>query len=406
MKKLTLIISLCLLVGCAVAAPTTQVQVKKLTEAVNKNEADIQEAESKLDKLSSRFNNLEYAVDKQKDIIAQEQATIENGLASSSRHLDMFALLIALGGIFLGWYISRKEKAMQKLLEDVTRKQEEITVLKNEVDTKKNDVESLKQDVDETSAKMQKLNDDINNDIEGLYQRLRREETRELLNRLVKVPFDIDNLLEILISRILQLEDFDTLLTAYTSLKQECEDAPLYEVISQVGNIQRRELSSKGKYLILFYQNFCGESMLNNSIREDVIEFLPYALECAFKSDIIISLTSLINVLNENNIQGRNEEILAQYIIALCQSDKSTYNEPYKIIVDTCDHSINLRNVWDQLVQFGVAIEAFGNLLCDRYKEDAEFITKVKKQIEISKNAEAQKRKADQTKMKNEPDSK
>ena len=385
MKKLTFFISLCLLVGGAVSAQTLQSRVNEVVETVNKNEAEIKEVESKIDKLSDRFDNLEYAVEKQKDLIAQEQTAIDNSLSAANQALSTFSyilgaigLIITVLGFGLGFYISRKHKKVKSLL--------------YEVEEKKTAVESLNKKISETSREMRNLNNGIKKDMEGLYRRLKREETKDLLNRLVKIPFDILNLIHILISRTLLLEDFDTLLTAYISLKQEYGDEPaVEEVVSQFGNRQQIELSCKGKYLSLFYQNFCGESMLNDSIREDVIEFLPYALMYAFKSDIISSLTSLINVLNENNIQGRNEDILTKYIVALNASGHQTYTEPYQLIVDNCNDTINLQSVWNKLIGQNVIIGPFGNLLSTKYSSDTEFVKTVKTQIEESKQEKKEK---------------
>ena len=385
MKKLTFFISLCLLVECTVSAQTLQSRMNIVVETVNKNEAEIKEVGSKIDKLSDRFDNLEYAVEKQKDIIAQEQTAIDNSLSAANQALSTFSyilgaigLIITVLGFGLGIYISKKQKKVESLLQ--------------KVEEKKTVVELLNDEISATSIEMHNLNNEIKNDMKGLYKRLRSEETKELLNRLIQVPFDINNLVDILVSRTLPLEDFDTLLSAYTSFKQERGDDPVIEIISQVGIAQWIGLSSRGKYLILFYQNFCGESMLNDSIREDVIEFLPHALQFAFKSDIINSLTSLMNALNENNIQGRNEDILTKYIVALNASQHKTYTEAYQLIVDNCNDTINLQSVWNKLVEQNIIIDPFGNLLSTKYSSDAEFVKTVKTQIKESKQEKKEKR--------------
>ena len=366
MKKLATLISLCILTLCAIYAQTPQTQqniykntIAQHQEKINEIEDKNKEIEASLKELSSHVNCLEYVVDKQKDIIAQEQSVIENVFSSTSWQLNIFGILLTIGGIALGWFISRKEKNMKNLLDTVEKKQKEIT--------------SLKQDIEATDQSMRKLNDEMQNNVDGLYKRLRRNETISLLERLVNVPEDIGNLTDLLLARDLEYEDFNMLFNAYTKLMEECAD---YAKISK-GFKQ----SDQNQYLLLFFQHFCGKAIQTSILRKDLIEYFPTALRCAFKSDVRNSLSSLIEALNNNTIDGGNESILAQYIIALYCSQHKNYTEAYQLIIDNCKDSINLQSVWNMLVEQKVIIEPFGNLLCEKYKEDTEFTKKVKKQI-------------------------
>lgn len=116
-------------------------------------------------------------------------------------------------------------------------------------------------------------------------------------------------------------------------------------------------------------------------LKTDLLKFLSTALDCAFKIDVQHSLNSLINTLNTQDINGENEKILLEYIISLYRSRHKDYTEPYQTIVDKCNDSINLKSVWAQLVEKGIVIEAFGNLLCARYKDDTEFTVAVKENL-------------------------
>lgn len=375
MKKLIFFISLCLFVSCAVSAQTLQSRVNKVIETVNKNEAEIKEVESKIDKLSDRFDNLEYAVDKQKDIIAQEQSAIENSLGSASQTLSIFSyilgaigVLITILGFGLGVYISKKQKKVESLLQIV--------------EEKKNAVELLNTTIEETSRTMQQLNDDINKDVEGLYQRLRREETVTLLKRLVDVPEDISNIDSLLLSRTLDPEDFELLLKAYTKLMSENSE---YAENLSFSSYKRR-------YLLLFFQHFCGKSIQSSLLRNDIISYLSLAIQCAFKTDIKNSISSLIETLNNTTIEEGNEYILTKFIAAFNSSKHKNYIEPYQLIVDKCNDSINLQSVWGMLAEQSIIIEPFGNLLTAKYKADTEFIKAVKEQIEASKEVEEEKK--------------
>ena len=367
MKKLTFFISLCLLVGGTVSAQTLQSRVNKVVETVNKNEAKIKEVESKIDKLSDRFDNLEYAVEKQKDIIAQEQTAIDNSLSAANHNISIFSyivaaigIIIAIGSFAFGAYFSKK---IEQILERVDKKRDQIDKLKREITTIK----------DEAKA----LNDEIKDNVDSLFNRLRRNDTISILERLVDVPEDIGNLSDILLARKLHPSDFDLLLKAYTKLMSENKESA--EEVSIFG------ISQKGQYLLLFFQNFCGKSIQSSLLKDDVISYFFTALQCAFKIDVKNSLSSLLETLNNFDINGENESILAKYLVALNKSKHKTYTEPYQLIVDNCNDTINLQSVWNKLVEQNVIIEPFGNLLSTKYSSDTEFVKTIKTQIEKSK---------------------
>ena len=341
MKKVVFIISLFFLVGNFVPAKTPQSQVDSLAKVIDSNGKRINTVEDQLDQASKHIEHLEYAVDKQKEIIVQEQMAIGNSLGAASCLLAVFSLIIAIGGFILGWYISKKKKEVEKLLSIV---------------------EAKKIDVTKTSKEITDLNDEIKNNIKGLYKRLRQEETTTLLERLVEVPEDIENLSKLLFSRTLRSSDFEILLKAYKNLLKE-------------------NSNKDADYMLLFFQHFCGQSIKTDVLRKDIIDFFPRGLKCAFKQDVINSLSSLIEVLNSTTIEGGNENVLAKYIKALNKSRHKEYRESYQIIIDKCNATINLQTVWNNLADENVIIEPFGNLLCDKYKEDQEFVKKVQEQI-------------------------
>lgn len=363
MKKLTFFISLCLLVECTVSAQTLQSRMNIVVETVNKNEAEIKEVESKIDKLSDRFDNLEYAVEKQNDIIAQEQTAIDNSLSAANYNISIFSYIVSVIGIILaigGVYFSKKT---EQILERVDKKRDQIDKLKREITTIKDEAKSL--------------NNEIKDNVDGLFNRLRRNDTISILERLVDVPEDIGNLSDMLLARKLHPSDFDLLLKAYTKLMSENKES--------AENQPMLQLSQKEQYLLLFFQHFCGKSIQSSLLKDDVISHFPIALQCAFKIDVRNSLLSLLETLNNFDINGENESILAKYLVELNKSKHKTYTEPYQLIVDNCNDTINLQSVWNKLVEQDVIIEPFGNLLSTKYSSDTEFVKTIKTQIEKSK---------------------
>lgn len=102
---------------------------------------------------------------------------ISNQLSASSYNLTYLGILIGVLGIILGVYVtnvSNKIANMGTENEDLLKKNKQI----------KSDVESL--------------NNLIQNDINGLYLKIKREELTKSIDRLVLIPEDITNFLTIL----------------------------------------------------------------------------------------------------------------------------------------------------------------------------------------------------------------
>lgn len=204
MKKLLSLILICLTCS-SLHAQTLRVRVDSLSASISRSDAKMGNIESSINELVGQVENLSYLVEAQKEIISQEQSAIENSMGAVNTLLAVFSLIITIGGIFLGWFINRKEKNVQALLK--------------QVETKKEEVEKLEESTSKTKDEIVKLNDNINNDIEGLYDRLKEAETISLFKRLVNVPLDIANVSTLLLARDIDVSNFKYLLAAYRKFK-------------------------------------------------------------------------------------------------------------------------------------------------------------------------------------------
>ena len=243
MKKLISLIIVCF-VYSSLHAQALRVRVDSLSVSIGRSDAkienlniDMEDIEESVDGLAKQVENLSYLVETQKEIISQEQSTIENSMGAVNIFLAVFALILTIGGIYLGWFINSREKNVQSLLK--------------QVETKKEEVEKLEEKTSNTRKEVMELSDNINKDIEGLYAKLRREETITHLKRLVYEPNDIGNILPLLLSRELIESDFKYLLTAYRNLENKDDKGIVPD------GLFARRLSSKGQYLLLFYQHLC-----------------------------------------------------------------------------------------------------------------------------------------------------
>ena len=341
-------------------AQKLQVRVDSLSASINRSDAKIENINKSIEELSKQVENLSYIVESQKDIISQEQSAIENSMGAINTHLTVFSVLLAIGGIFLGVYINRKENNMQSLLK--------------QVEQKKDEVEKLEEKTSKTKKEIEELNDSINNDIERLYAKLRREETITHLKRLVYEPNDIGNILPLLLSRELMDSDFKYLLTAYRNLENKNDNGIKVEGLF----VQR--LSSKGQYLLLFFQHFCGQSILHELVKDDIISFFRPAMECAFLNDIKNSTESLIGCLNKSDTDNKSD-IIFQYISALNKSKYKTHNKLYEMIVSKCKDDFVIQSVWVKLVKANIFIPTVGELLCERFGDDEEYVKGVQESM-------------------------
>ena len=365
MKKL-LFFMFAMLVCPNLHAQKLQVRVDSLSASINLSNIKIENIEESINGLSRQVESLSYLVEAQKEIISQEQSAIENSMGAINTMLTLFSILIAIGGIVLGWFINRKEKNVKSLL--------------SQVEAKKDEVEKLEEKTAQTKRDIVELNNTINDDIEGLYEKLRREETVTYLKRLVHEPNDVGNVLPLLLSRDLVDNDLKYLFTAYRNLENKEDNGILTD------GLFMQRLSSKGQYLLLFYQHFCGQALCYKLTSNDLAGFFPALLSCAFKNDVINSTTSLVKYFNREDVMLDRVEILYKYLNALHKSKYSDMEEPYSVIVSKYRNDEELKNVWERLDVNNIYIPIFNGLMYGRFNDDMLFIEKL----------EAQKKKAEQ----------
>lgn len=338
------------------AKATNKKTIDELYSMIDSSQIEISNNTNTIKKISKDIETICYLYDKQSELIGKEQSTIENSLNATTLRLDIFAILLTIAGIVLGVYINRKESKIQEILRQVKDAEQEMSRSKSE---------------------MLNLNETINSDIASIYERLKREETTTYLKRLVYEPNDIVNLVTLLVSRELYINDFKYLLVAYKKFKENSVDDEY--------SIRLRSL-----YLIVFYQHFCGQSIMHDLVRQDLIDYFIYVMDSAFKKDICNSTHSLINCLNKEATYIDRVDIVYKYLVAILSSKFKIYDEPYKIIVFTLRYDYELKMIWDKLVENKYVSEILGNLLCERLSDDEVFVNSVKnllKSITLNKKS-------------------
>lgn len=274
--------------------------------------------------------NINEKIDAIKCIVDISNATIANEINAVNTMLVAFTIVFGIIGVFIGWYISFLQKKVTKMSDNIAEKEQKIISLANTVE--------------ETDKK-------IHGDIRGLYAELRNEETMTFLHRLEEEPQDIANLSELLLARTLSSEGFSILRKAYLKLKSLGPE--IYDKESLL------EFSDKQKYIIMFFQHYLREAILDDDIRPDITKELKHSMTCAFKRDIIKSTEDFCMALSVNEVHFDKVSLLIDYLKALNQSKYSNLVELQQIFQERLKPDL-LTDAIDKCTTDKVYLELFG----------------------------------------------
>ena len=216
--------------------------------------------------MDDRLNNLQISLGNYNSYMCNE-------IAISDRYWSIVSAVLAILAIILGIYITYKYNKTMKLLQTIEKKEKAIKDLKKNIED---------------------LNNKVNKDLTGLYESLRKEETHSLIKRLTEVPEDVSNIINLLLSRQIEKDDF-------INLKKACD------------KLEPNLSSYKKDYTLLFYQHFSYESIKNPELRKEFIENFEYLIGCGFKNDIIKSTDDMVNALSELSDEIKMEVVTAYY---------------------------------------------------------------------------------------------
>jgi hypothetical protein len=215
--------------------------------------------------------------------------SISKQLEAASYNLSVFGILFGIGAICLGIYVTYVERKIVKISDENKELLNKNQLIKKEV---------------------QDLNTLIQNDINGLYLKIKREETNHIIERLIIVPKDITNVLQTLFSRELKKEDFEKFKIAYNKLES-------------------KDNNYKEKFHFIFFQHFLYDSMKDELIRKDIKNFLEVGIRCSFENDILKSSSDFILATIDLGIDNFKEEITL-FFKGLSESIYVDYDEIYK----------------------------------------------------------------------------
>lgn len=282
--------------------------------------------------LEVEIATLKDKLDFQQKMSEQSISSISNQLDSASYNLTLFGLLFGIGAIGLGLYVTYIERKIVKIGEE-----------NKELLTKN---QKIKEDVET-------LNRLIQSDIYNLFLKIKREESVHILDRLVKVPKDISNVCQTLLSRELEREDFTKLRQAYSNL----------------GDIKNEY---HHQYHLLFFQHFLDLSLKDDKLRKDISEFIPTGISAAFENDIIKSTFDFVTTLVDLGIQEFKTEVNL-FFKGLTNSEFKTFETVYQLLFDNLKSRKNRFELFSVIESSDDKRQAkieFGKLLKNKYSVD------------------------------------
>ncbi|MBO4777816.1 MAG: hypothetical protein J5588_04910 [Bacteroidales bacterium] len=272
------------------------------------------------------FQTINDKIDAVKYIVDVSNATIANEISAINTMLVAFTIVFGIVGVFIGVYISCLQRKVSKMSDNIENK--EHTIVK------------LAQIVEDTDNKIQ-------SDIEGLYAKLRKEETKALLCRLEEEPLDIGNISELLLARQLDDDGFPILKRAYLKLIENEYS-------------ENKNSANKHRYLLLFFQHYLYFAIKDDDMRKDIISDFEYCMKCAFKRDIIKSTKDFCMVLSESDVPFEREQVLVDYLKAINRSEFKGQIELKNIFQDEIKNNSLLANAIEKCTSDKIYLEMFG----------------------------------------------
>lgn len=249
-------------------------------------------------------------IDAVRRIVDVSNSTIANEISAVNTMLVAFTIVFGIVGVLLGIYISWLQRKVSKMSDNIEEKEQKIILLAKTVEDTDNKIQS---------------------DISGLYAKLRKEETLTLLRRLEEEPEDITNLAALLLARPLDDDGFPILKKAFEKLMA---------IHLEVGKDVLVDSSLETRYVLLFFQHYLFQSILDDKLRSEVVKDLDSCMNCAFKHDIIKSTKDFCRALSNDDATFEKKQLLIDYLKALNQSKYKDLEELKDIFQEYLDKDL------------------------------------------------------------------
>jgi len=258
--------------------------------------------------------------------------------------LNTFSLILAILSIGLGFYIN---KQAQKVI-DI---RQETQILKNDMVVIKNQ---------------------INEDIDGLFIKLKSSETDHILKRIEKHPQDIGNFFSSLATRELKENDFLIFKNAFSEINTQAKIKGVDTLSSHiVTKLQIGYLQKTSDYSMLFIQHFFGKSIFDTEILQHIQLHLPAALENGniYKEELIHSSLNFVKHLIARDFI--DEENIINWFLNEISAPYSTYKtEVFSSIFQSLSNTNNRFKFYSKIEDKSCK-KTFGELLESEHGKDS-----------------------------------
>ena len=328
------------------SAPKTNAEVV-IKHRIDSLEFVCKDMQTQQEITSAQLNSVQISLNSTQQICSSTVSAINTQVDGSNKLLNIWgivisvlALLVAIAGFYLGYYIQQKAKSVREL----TRQSKA------------------------TEASVKRIQKNIDTNLTAIYHKLRREETLYVLNRLQQIPEDVSNCSSLLLSRELDPSDYPLLLAAYKKLLSLEEEIKKTEVkneedfFASLNGVEAQFEVYKSLYRVLFFQHFMGLAINEDVLRQDLIDNFKELCGSAFHNDIEKSTHELLAGMASNENKTK-VEILIKYILAL---STSKYNDTrlYTEIISFTDLTV-LTDIWQSVSSQQQSVAVFAHSILD-----------------------------------------
>lgn len=287
------------------AAPSRVNQLESKVEQIGK---DMQWTVQEVKALEDREELLEQKVTYLTEVIEVSNGSINNSLTATSNFLTVVSIILSILAAALALYVTYLERKMRSL---------------------KDAVVEMNKTVSEKEGEVKKLVEEINSNIDGLFMRIQREDTKAALKRLEEVPEDIDNLIHSLLTRVLLPEDYDSLKKAFIKLQKRGTLVDQQTVVQADFEIT----NTSQAYLAVIFQHFAGKAVEDADIREHIMGFFKDGLDMAFDNDVRKNIEDLGEALSRKDADYDRKAVLKAFQSALAQSERTKDHPEYPALL-------------------------------------------------------------------------
>lgn len=335
---------------------------------------------NKVDSLSAKMLNVEnsVAVEQREIAILQKEVEVcEKSLRCIDEHVDRanekvstqiaasshtiqvwgwiisaLAILASLAGIFFARHINKLRKNIAALYLEAEEKLKQARDASDDIDetqqramSQLNESKKVLTEVESKIQELQQIYSNIQANATAIYESVKREETKNLLSRLVNVPEDVTNMQTLLLVRILKEEDYQALLTAYSNLIDQYQQIYGTSTTEELRKKNSQFAYKESAYVMLFAQHFMGKAIMVPELQH----LLQTMFDDLFKDYFFINDAEKSTEDFKEGVLQLDEKtqvnLMVDYILAIHKSRFVKFSGLYDVLLKDMPE-VTLKKIW------------------------------------------------------------